>query len=185
MLGSYEFTNGALTDAANAVAFTPSGNALTKVNDRYVVADNGLGLNGNHLTRSDVNFPNHGTFGSPYGQNGTVSFWIKTSTNETNERVIIDDSNRATLASTTWTGYYIFLKEGNIGVSTRVEYNQASIGYKGTTKIATPFISDGAWHHVVIAIGNIYASTGASDYVRTRTAIYIDGVSYGLSLIHI
>ena len=183
LLGSYEFTNGALTDAANAVTFTPSGNALTKVNDRYDVADNGLGLNGNYLTRPDVNFPNHSMFGSPYGQNGTVSFWIKTSTNDANERVVIDDSNRATLASATWTGYYIFLKEGNIGVSTRVEYNQASIGYKGTTKIATPFISDGAWHHVVMTIGNIYASSssGASDYVRTRTAIYIDGVSYGYS----
>ena len=186
LVAQYEFTNGALTDAVNTVTFTPSGNALTKVDDRYAVANNGLGLNGNYLTRSDVNYPNHSTFGSPYGQNGTVSFWIKTSTNNADEKIIIDDSNRAALASTTWTGYYIFLKNGNIGVTTRVQYNQTSIGtngYKSATKIATPFVSDGAWHHVVMTIGNIFASSasGGSDYVRTRTEVFIDGVSYGYS----
>lgn len=179
---NYDFTNGVLTDVVNGATFTQTGTALTNVNDRFANTNNAVSLNGDYLTRSNVDYPNHVNFGSPYGQYGTVSFWIKTNTDDSNERIIIDDSNRSTIGSTTWTGYYIFLKDGKIGVSTRVRY-AGSLGYQEATKIVTPYVSNGDWHHVAMTIGNTLSSTGASDILNTRAEIFIDGVNYGRAAI--
>ncbi|TVZ54999.1 putative repeat protein (TIGR02543 family)/predicted secreted protein (Por secretion system target) [Lutibacter sp. Hel_I_33_5] len=180
LYANYDFTNGVFTDAANAVTFTQTGTALANIDDRFTVANNAISLNGDHLTRTDVAYPSN-NLGANYGNEGTVSFWIKTTTNDTNKRIIIDDSNNnSSLTSTTWTGYYVFLQDGKIGVSTRVLHS-GNTSYRGSTNSTTPIISDGNWHHVVMTIGNTYSvsSSGLTIFIRTRTRVFIDGLDQG------
>lgn len=178
--GMYEFTGGAFTDAANGVSFTQTGTALTSENDRFATANNALSLNGDYLTRSDVAYPGS-PLGANYDNNGTVSFWIKTTTNDTNERVIIDDSNRSNLGSTSWAGYYFFLLDGQIGMKMGVQFS-GNTGYEARTIKYNPIISDGNWHHVAMTIGNTFnvSSSGLTIIIRTRARVYIDGIDQGL-----
>ncbi|MDD7913211.1 InlB B-repeat-containing protein [Polaribacter ponticola] len=180
LVAQYEFTNGAFSDAANAVSFTQTGTALTNDNDRFSAANNAINLNGDYLTRTDVAYPDNG-LGAAYGNDGTVSFWVKTTTNDNNKRIIIDDSNNnSSLNSASWTGYYIFLERGQIGVTTRVLFH-GNTGYKTATKKSTLNVSDGNWHHVVMTIGNTYniSSSGLTRFIYTRARVYIDGIDQG------
>ena len=184
LTASYEFTNGALTDAANAVSFTQTGgSSIINTNDRFGVANKAIKMNADYLTRADINFPD-GALGAAYDNNGTVSFWIKTTTNDANVRTIIEDATgRSSITDNTWSGYHIFLQDGYVGVTTRIRYNV--LGYKAATRKATLFVSDGNWHHVVMTIGNTRTSStsGQTTFYKTRTRIYIDGVDQGISAI--
>ena len=182
LYANYDFTNGALTDAANATTLTQTGTALTTINNRFTAANNALNLNGDYLTRTNVEFPGS-SLGANYDNNGTVSFWIKTTTNDTNERVIIDDSNRSNLSSTSWAGYYLFLQDGQIGMKMGLQFvsNSGYNQYRFATKKSDPIISDGNWHHVAMTIGNTYnvSSSGLTIIIRTRARVYIDGIDQG------
>ncbi|WP_458628942.1 T9SS type A sorting domain-containing protein [Winogradskyella sp. PC D3.3] len=174
----YDFTNGLLMDTENGIPLIQGGTTFTTVNDRALVANNALNLDEDFLSRADVDYPNS-FFGAPYGQDGTISFWIKTSTVDSNERVIIDDSNRPDFVSTSWAGYNIFLKNGNIGINARIEYtSNTGLGFQGLTKTIPFFVSDDEWHHIAITIGNELRGTGASDIIETTAKIYIDGQYY-------
>ena len=83
LLAEYSFTSGSLSDGANGNNFTQQGTTLTNVNDRYQTSSNAISLNNDYLRRTNINFTDL-----------SYSFWIKTSTNDSNYKTIIDDSSR-------------------------------------------------------------------------------------------
>ena len=167
----YEFTGGALTDDANGNNFTQTGTALTTENDRLLNANNAISLNGDYLTRSDIDFG-----GTTTNFDLTWSFWVKTTTNTADRKTIIDDSSRNTIPhfDSDDVGYYIFLKDGKIAFESRYyekffnsPVQPASYGHEFPAVIA-----DGNWHHIVILF-NPVVITG-NQYIRSK--IYVDGV---------
>src|SRR5688572_5142126 len=77
LLGEYKFTNGNLNTSVGDHHFTRVGSAMTLVPNRAGGVNEALSLNGDHLQRT-------GTAGNSL----SISFWIKTSTNDANKRVI-------------------------------------------------------------------------------------------------
>ncbi len=180
LLAQYGFDNGSLlVDGANGVNLTQTGTALTEINNRFGNAPtSAVSLNGDRLTRPDVNFPN-----DPFnlGNQATISFWINTTTNDTDTRIIFDDSNRSTFANSNWAGYYIYLQNGKVGFALSVLYSSAGLGYRGGGVLGTPVISDGNWHHVALTIFNNLTTSpsGTTDTATNSGRLYIDGVDMG------
>ncbi|CAL2105085.1 putative repeat protein (TIGR02543 family)/predicted secreted protein (Por secretion system target) [Tenacibaculum sp. 190524A02b] len=166
----YEFTGGSYTDAANGNNLTQTGTALTTVNDRFAAANNAVSLNGDHLTRTNINFTDL-----------TLSFWIRTSTNDNNVRTIIDDSGRssASFAHLEY-GLYVYLRNGKIGISgkysrTNTFNNQISNASFG--QLSNTFVADGNWHHIVVSLDQnhtISSHSNTSSVFRHNTKIYVD-----------
>lgn len=178
--GLYNFSGGSLEDVtANSNDFTQSGTALTTVNDRFGDASNAVSLNGDHLTRSDINFPNSGQDLNL----GTIGFWIKTTTNDDNIRTILDDTNGRSnpTSDDTWAGYYFYLLDGKVGISGRVQWSVASLGYQGVGVLSDDVISNGDWHHVVATVKSNQRFTGASDISSANVTLYVDGALQGTS----
>ena len=86
LVGHYDFYNGALTDNINNISFTKAGSASTNITDRFGNANGAISLNGDDLTRSDIDF-NLST-SSPY-LTQSISFWIKTGNNDGNTKSFI------------------------------------------------------------------------------------------------
>ena len=165
LLGQYDLNNGSFIDAStNGVNLTKLGTTLTNTSDFLSVPNNAVKLNTSYLRRSDLNFT---TNSGPLSIDNTVthSFWIKTATNDGNQKIIIGDSERANANFYTGneTGYHIHLKNGKIGASARVEYNnnqanQASRAYAFNTYSSSVNISDNKWHHVIVRITERYVN---------------------------
>lgn len=179
LVAQYGFNNGAvLVDDANGNNFTQTGTSLTEVNNRYGnPPTSAVSLNGDHLTRSDIDFP---VDGLGYGNFETLSFWIKTTTNDSDTRIIIDDSNRTSFASSTWAGNYVYLQNGFIGAQLGVQYYQASLGYRSGGVLTNKFVSDGNWHHVAVLLSNSIGFGGCcTTTIYNSLTVYIDGVNAG------
>ncbi|SHI39217.1 T9SS type A sorting domain-containing protein [Flavobacterium terrae] len=179
LVAQYGFNNGAvLVDDANGNNFTQTGTSLTEVNNRYGnPPTSAVSLNGDHLTRSDIDFPIDGL---GYGNFETLSFWIKTTTNDSDTRIIIDDSNRTSFASSTWAGNYVYLVNGFIGAQLGVQYYQASLGYRSGGVLTNKFVSDGNWHHVAVLLSNSIGYGGCcTTTIYNSLSVYIDGVNAG------
>ncbi|WP_130735729.1 T9SS type A sorting domain-containing protein [Flavobacterium sp. J27] len=177
LVAQYEFENGnVLADGANGTDFTQTGTALSEINDRFdVPPTSAVNLNGDYLTRPDINFPAVGSLGEYI----TLSFWLKTTTNDSNTRIILDDSNRPDFSTSTWAGYYVYLQDGKVGATLGVQYSGA-FSYKSGGLLASKFVSDGNWHHVAILLSRSDNFSGCCTYTLINNlAIYIDGVSYG------
>lgn len=176
---SYSFTNGSLVDAINGNNFTQNGTALTNANDRFTVVNNAISLNGDYLVRPDIDFPEDV---SGFGNEATISFWIKTTTNDSNIRTIFDHTqNRSFEGDLTWSGFYLFLRDGKIGFHMGVRYANGNIGYRRASALPSVVVSDGEWHHIVFTIYSDHTSvhSGGSNNIynntsRTLGALYID-----------
>jgi hypothetical protein len=180
LLGEYKFTNGTLNTSVGNQHFIQTGSAMTLVPNRAGGVNEAINLNGDHLQRAPTS-----------GHSLSVSFWIKTSTNDINKRVIMDQSERATEAEgAAETGWYAYLKDGKIGVAGNFQWyhNNSSVngatGYIAWHQVVSPtLISDGNWHHVTVTIeayaGNWYnAPYQRTDRViRNTYKIYIDNVA--------
>ena len=178
LIAYHDFSNGSLLDQANGNNFTQTGSNLTTLNDRFATANNAVQLNGDYLTKSDVNFG-----GTTHNFTITWAFWVKTTTDNTDVKTIIDDSTRNTVAGydSDDVGYYIYLRNGLIGLSSRY--------YEGNFVVPTQptgyghahpnYIADGNWHHVVVT----YNPTLISGVQRINSTIYIDGVANSKSSI--
>lgn len=169
LVGYYDFTNGSFLDQANGNNFTQTGTALINVNDRFSAANNAVELNGDYLTRADIPISGTHTFTISY------SFWVKTSTNNSNLETIIDDSSRNTVThfDSDDVGYYIYLHEGKIKLTSRF-YTRLMFGSpiepKGYGHSSSKFIADGNWHHVVVEF-KTYILSGIQ---KVTSKIYID-----------
>ena len=145
LLRSYDFTNGSLTDAANGDNLTQTGTNLTLENDRFATSNNSVALNNDYLSTTNFSFTDF-----------SISFWIKTDINDTNERTILDKSDRTNSNfGGTNTGFYLYLKDGRIGFKTRrktVFSDANSIVYIDGDRFFNEFISNNDWHHITITI---------------------------------
>ncbi|MCI2229983.1 T9SS type A sorting domain-containing protein [Polaribacter sp. MSW13] len=169
LVGEYSFTNGAFTDGANGVNFTQTGTALTTEDDRVNTTNNAVGLNGDYLTRSDLN----------WAQELSISFWVKTDTNSADIKTIIDDRNTSDY------GYYIYLRDGKIGISTKYREKHFSVGTlvdRTQGALSTEFIADGGWHHIVATIKTNTVYNGSFDSTQIWLDLFIDGEKKGDSL---
>jgi hypothetical protein len=162
---SYPFTNGSLT------GLTRTGTALTQITDRVNSATNAISLNGDHLrtpTNSNASF--------------SMSFWVKTTTNDANKRVIIEQSARVGgFDNTNEYGWYAYLLNGKVGLAANYWHTHdvnnvpvtSTSGYYYTG--STTSIADGYWHHVVVTAqkSTVYVNSWLKRYVYV---IYVDGV---------
>lgn len=178
LIAQYGFDSGSvLTDSANGANFTQTGSSIVEINNRFGNPQtSAINLNGDYLTRSNIDFP---SINSNYGDFGSVSFWIKTSTNDSDTRIILDDSNRSSFATSNWAGYYIYLKDGKIGATLGVEYS-GYFSYRSGGVFANKFVSDGNWHHVAVTFSRADGFGGCCTYtLYNELYVYIDGISYG------
>ena len=147
LLSQYEFTNGSLSDPINGGDFVQTGSALLNISDRFGSNSNAINLNSDHLTRPDINY---------LSDDLTISFWLKTTTNDSNIRTIIDDKSppQSNNPNTYISGLVIFLQDGKVGIS--CTHERSPIGYPLTWRsfsfLTNTDISDGEWHHIVVSI---------------------------------
>lgn len=174
--GEYRFTNGVLDDTAGENDLTQNGSNLTFSQNRAGGTDRAIDLNGDYLTRN-------GMADSPI----TISFWIKTTTNDSNKRVIIDQTERSSDSEGfTERGWYAYLKDGKVGVAANFlshYWNNTAAGadkhsgYFDTE--ASNVLSDGTWHNVVFTARGEKISTwtpsGWTYKVRYTYGLYVDG----------
>ncbi len=159
-----------MVDDANGNNFTQTGTALTTVNDRFNTVNDAIGLNGDYLTRSDFNW------GPGADHKMSLSFWVKTDTNSSDIKTIINDRNSSDY------GYYIYLRDGKIGLSTKYRerhYGNGSYTDRTQGLLASSVIADNSWHHVVATIEAYTTFNGSFDSATIRLRVYIDDALVG------
>lgn len=178
LAGEYKFTSGTFNDTAGSNNFTQSGSALTNESDRLSTASNAIAVNGDYLT--GANIP---------ATDMTISFWIKTTTNDGNERTILDESERTSYYGSSNAfkqGWYTYLKNGKVGFGGSYKHGESypSTGtylsaYTGFQQLmSTTVVADGFWHNIVVSANqamdwNFSTSTTIKRYTYQ---LYVDGV---------
>ena len=172
----YRFTSGALTDTYGTPEdLTRTGSAATFTNDRFNTNSNAINLSGDYLQR--VPLQNSVTL--------SMSFWIKTSTNDTEYRTIMDQSQRTTSANTaSQRGWYVYLRSGIVRLSCNYQYNYQPTGASTITGnsgyldcSSSTNIADNNWHHIVITLkGRVYWWQGTYWMYENEYKIYVDNV---------
>lgn len=169
LVAAYEL-NGNLVDQATGTSLAPTGIMLYAF-DRFNNSGQAANLLFGSASRGDIDFPSGG-FNNQSKDQLAYSFWIKTSINDSNRRVIIEDSDRVSDTDTDWHGYFFYLKDGKIGSRYRMEH---SGGDFENGSLAPNFIADGEWHHITIVMRHFTTFlNGATTDVNTF--IGIDGV---------
>jgi len=172
--GEYKFTGGSLNGTTQ---LTQVGSTLTVETDR-VSEPNAINLNGDVLRTTGI-----------ADTDISISFWVKTSTNDGAKRVIIDQSSRTTSAeNSSQIGWYAFLKNGTVNLAANNLYNHWSntaagtTGYSGYNDIlTTAVIADGNWHHITITAHGYKYTFWNGPYQRYEYfvnydyKIYVDG----------
>jgi hypothetical protein len=178
LIKDYKFTNGALisdvtpTLQAGTTTLVPTGSARTIINDRNSEVDKAITLNGDSFTAGGTN--------AATVNNYSISFWVKTTVNESPKRYIFDQHNTATNPA----GFSVALKDGKIYFNGQCSWNsQSSAGNSGVRQVLSPVINDGQWHHIVCLL----SSTSSFSYVGAFTSytlvytysMYVDNVWAG------
>jgi hypothetical protein len=173
--GHYTFTNGSLNDSYTANHLTRTGTSMSIISDRFSANNNAVNLGGDYLQRSALQGLT----------NMSVSFWVKTGTNDANIRTIIDQTERTGAAnSTAQKGWYVYLQNGKVGLYSNYGYNYqhsngnsmtGNVGYYNLTTALN--VADNNWHHVVILIkGRTYFWQSTSWLYENEYTIYVDNV---------
>ena len=165
LVGHYDFSGGALTDNINSVSFTKAGTASTTITDRFGNANEAISLNGDDLLRPDIDF--NVTNANPYLAR-TISFWVKTATNDGNVRLIYNDNDRTNVGAFNYKGLIVYLQNGQIKASNRV-------GSNGNLVTHSTSVNDNVWHHITIQAYSTLSVTTKRFY----TYIYVDGIKEG------
>ncbi len=166
----YLFTNGSYNATVGANNLTQSGGTITTVADREGAPVNAVTLNNSFLFTPQT----------PSGYRISVSFWMKTNTNDTFDRTILDYHERSVrIPTSTETGFFLALDEGKIDLTANYQYGynfmQASetvffTGAHGFRSNAS--VADNNWHHIALTI-----DTGAiGGNIHYQYNLYIDGV---------
>lgn len=157
----YGFDNN-LSDGVNGASLNHSGTNQTFVNDRFGGTNSSINFVGDTYTTNAI------SYGTNDEADTTVSFWIKTNTDSTDEKMIV---NR--LAGV---GYRINLVAGKIKVLARYEYTFYN-GLKrveGHDAISEAKINDDEWHLITVQVWKRSDNIGTSKGVDYFTRIYID-----------
>lgn len=178
LIKDYKFTNGALTSdvtpalQAGTTTLVPTGSARTVINDRNAEVNKAITLNGDSFVAGGTN--------AATVNNYSISFWVKTTVNESPKRYIFDQHNTATNPA----GFSVALKDGKIYFNGQCSWNsQSSAGNSGVRQVISPVINDGQWHHIVCLL----SSTSSFSYVGAFTSytlvytysMYVDNVWAG------
>ncbi|HKX85259.1 MAG TPA: T9SS type A sorting domain-containing protein [Flavobacterium sp.] len=178
LIKDYKFTNGALTSDVNPALYSgttllvPTGNARTNSIDRNGEVNKAIDLNGDSFSAGGTNASSVNNF--------AVSFWVKTTTNESPKRLILDQHNTATNPA----GFSIALKDGKIYFNGQYSWNfQSTSGASGVQEVISQTINDGQWHHVVCQLSSTSSGQYAGSlvqYTLTYTySMYIDNAFVG------
>ncbi|MES2812308.1 MAG: T9SS type A sorting domain-containing protein [Bacteroidota bacterium] len=175
----YQFTNNILDTFGTAENLTQTGTAATFTSDRIGNTTSAINLTGDTFRRVPL-------------QNATsmsISFWIKTSTNDTNVRTILEQSQRVnTVNDNSSRGWYVSLSNGIVSFSCNYLWRWTANGgtnvYTGHSNwrntSSNTNIADNNWHHVVITIAgrtyNNYTPTTSHKAFENKYDIYIDNV---------
>ncbi|AXG69937.1 concanavalin A-like lectin/glucanases superfamily protein [Kordia sp. SMS9] len=166
----YLFTNGSYNTTVGSDNLTQSGGTITTVADRNGAPVNALALNNSFLFTPQL----------ASGFRVSVSFWIKTNTNDTFDRAIIDYHERvARIPTGTETGFFLTLDEGKIDLTANYQYGYNFMQVSETTFFtgthgfrSNASVGDNNWHHITLTI-----DTGASGgNIFYQYNLYIDGV---------
>ena len=176
LIKDYKFTNGALTSdvtpalLAGTTTLVPTGSARTIINDRNAEVNKAISLNGDSFVAGGSN--------AAVVNNYSISFWVKTTTNETTKRYIFDQHHTATNPA----GFSVSLKDGKIYFNGQSCWISTSVtGNSGVRQVISPVINDGQWHHIVCSLSTTssYSYVGSfTNYNATFTyTMYVDNVS--------
>ncbi len=163
----YFFTAGSLENTGSiSNHLTQTGSALTGANDRDGYSANALSLNGDMLKEQ--------TGGNK--TNFSVSFWINTSTNDADNRYILDQYG-GNPGGKGPIGYRVYLHNGDLKASARFwVYNGHSHYVSATTILTKTGIADGQWHHVVLTFTPGQRITTNGNIPRVTYKLYVDNV---------
>lgn len=140
LVGRYDLSQGSLNDAIASVPLTKYGEASITIPDRFGNDNEAIFLNGDDLTRPDIDFDVSNS--NPFLPK-TISFWLKTATNDGNVRIIYNDNDQTSMGDTNFSGVTVFLQNGKINASNRA-------GLNGNLLTHSTIITDNKWHHVVV-----------------------------------
>ncbi len=181
LVGEYRFSNSSYEDTAGDADLSAFGSTLTGTTNRAGGANRALFLAGDYLQRTGTaNFDQ------------SVSFWVKTSTNDANKRVIVDQTERIDETEAAgYTGWYVFLQNGTVGVAgnflwakqvvnivSGTVYEQTGYtGYMSTS--ATTSIADDDWHHIAVTVFTNEGERQNGTQIKATYKVYVDGVLEG------
>lgn len=179
----YLFENGSLentyspTIVSGTSDLTQTGSAATLVTDRFGNDSSAISLNGDYFNAGS------GTSAQGNRRNISMSFWIKTNTDDVNAKRIIEQYKPKV---GTWDppthGWRIYLINGLVKADVTPEYSPYSGGGMAAAPIlaanSTTNLADGQWHHVVVTMNSVYNSGWGAhqNYFDYYVKIYIDGV---------
>ncbi|NOS93698.1 MAG: T9SS type A sorting domain-containing protein [Cyclobacteriaceae bacterium] len=170
LVAEYLFTGASLNDTGGTNHLTLTGTLAATAPDRAGGANRAISLNGDHLQRAT------GTSTNSF----SISFWIKTSTNDATARVVIDRSERTNEGEgSTQVGWYVYLKNGTINMACNFEwYRWNTSGYLGWQYATTSAnIADGLWHHVTITNRSYMESRlVGGEVVGMSSIVYVDNI---------
>lgn len=178
LIKDYKFTNGTIVSDINpslqagTPTLVPTGSARTVIVDRNSEADKAISLNGDSFVAGGTN--------AAVVNNYTVSFWVKTTTNEATKRYIFDQQNSAPNPA----GFSISLKDGKIYFNGQSCWISTTIsGNSGVRQVISPVINDGQWHHIVCSLGTtssfVYGGAFTSYSLVFTYNMYVDNVFVG------
>lgn len=175
----YKFVGGSLNDTfGTAENLTKIGSAATFTTDRLGVTNDAINLSGDYLNRVPL-------------QSATslsMSFWVKTGTNDTNQRVVLEQSQRVNAVNNSSDrGWYVYLRNGIITFSCNYLWRWTANGgvnvYTGHTGwwdcTSNTNVADNNWHHVAVTItGRSYYSYSGTPHWAFENIykIYVDNV---------
>lgn len=178
LIKDYKFTNGSLTSDVSPVlqagntTLIATGSNRTNVIDRNNETNKAIILNGDSFTAGGTN--------AASVNNYSISFWVKTTTNESPKRYIFDQHNTAANPA----GYSISLKDGKIYFNGQISWNFASSGNNsGVRQVISAPINDGQWHHVVCTLSSTSSAMLAGSLIQYTLTynykMYVDNVYVG------
>ena len=148
LVASYSFDNpNPLNDSENVRNLSAATTGASVSTGKFGDA---ITLNGDYLTGADL------TDSDAY----TYSFWLKTSTNTTDEKAVIDDSQRPGVGFGSGFGTAIVLQNGKVSARARVFFGGGLFRVTGVT--STTLIADGNWHHIVIEVAKPFFNVVSS-----------------------
>ena len=169
----YNFNAGNLTDTGSALEDLASNNStFSSVTDRDNNSNSAVAINSDHLSGGSTNLVD-----------ASFSFFIKTSTYDTNRRVIIsqignDSGGPHNVANY---GYEFYLQYGRIYFFSQFGLSRQNIPHSGNsdtdgTLNSTSIVTDGQWHHIAVVAKNTDTYNHPYGDVRYTYDLYIDGV---------
>ncbi|EDP95545.1 choice-of-anchor Q domain-containing protein [Kordia algicida OT-1] len=166
----YLFTNGSYNTTVGSNNLTQSGGTIATTADREGAPTNAIELNNSFLFTPQL----------ASGFRVSVSFWIKTNTNDSFDRAILDyHARNVRIPTNTETGFFLTLDDGKIDLSANYRYGYNFMQTSETTFYtgnhgfrSNASVADNNWHHITLTI-----DTGATNgNIFYQYNLYIDGV---------